>query len=92
MTHACANLYEIEATGASKFNCQPGKAIHQGSSWRDASIEIQIPRGLPRDFFSHLFGASVADERGPLAVSSVAYIPPLALYDAIIGWPIFSSY
>jgi hypothetical protein len=55
-------------------------------------IEIHIPPGLPGDFYCPLSGEPAVDENGVLAVSCVAYIPPLAFHDAIIACPLFESY
>lgn len=55
-------------------------------------IEIQIPPGLEGDFFCPLSGDPAVDENGVLAVSCVAYIPPLAFHDAIIACPHFDTY
>jgi hypothetical protein len=55
-------------------------------------IKINIPPGLPGDFFCPLSGEPAMSESGLLAVSCVAYIPPLAFHDAIVGCPHFGSY
>jgi hypothetical protein len=55
-------------------------------------IEIIIPPGLPGDFFCPMSGEPAVDENGSLAISCVAYIPPLAFHDAIIACPEFLSY
>lgn len=55
-------------------------------------IEINIPPGLSGDFFCPLSGEVAVDEDGRLAVSCIAYIPPLAFADAIIGCPHFEEY
>jgi hypothetical protein len=48
-------------------------------------IKINIPPGLPGDFFCPLSGEPAMSDSGMLAVSCVAYIPPLAFHDAIVG-------
>jgi hypothetical protein len=55
-------------------------------------IEINIPPGLPDDFFCPLSGEPAMSDAGLLAVSCVAYIPPLAFHDAVIGCQHFGSY
>jgi hypothetical protein len=54
-------------------------------------IEINIPAGLPDRFFCPLSGEPAMTEFGSLAVSCIAYIPPLAFHDAIIGCPTFDN-
>ena len=55
-------------------------------------VEIKIPAGLSGDFFCPLSGEPAVCESGFLAVSCIAYIPPLAFHDAIIGCPLFEDY
>jgi hypothetical protein len=55
-------------------------------------IEINIPPGLPDDFFCPLSGEPAITECGSLGRSCIAYIPPLAFHDAIIGCPHFAGF
>ena len=54
-------------------------------------IEINIPPEKPDVFFCPLSGEPAITECGALAVSCLAYIPPLAFHEAIIGCSTFEN-